>query len=459
MLTDYRSILRLAWPVVLSNAMDTFMMMVDRLFLSRLENAAGSEVVLGGAIGGAVIAWLVEAPLLGMLLYTNAMASQSFGRGERERCAQVCVQAMYWVLLYYPLLLALSGLVPGLLLGVGHAPALAEQEWNYARVLIIGTIFPLLRLPLNSFFIASNRSGLVMKVSFIGLALNIPLDYWFIFDLSFLGLRPTDLGLNPGIAGAAAATVAAQILTWLLLFLIFLRQSRVWRIARAWRWRGKIHRELLRFGLPASVEGFLTSLLFNMFLMLFNSISPLVAAAATITFSWDLCNFIVLLGIGTATTTLVGQSLGAGDIARARRYTRLILSGALAFSGFVSLWFIFAPDLLSRAFVTNAAAQQQELLCLSRQMLRLATFYLLSDALGVVMRGALNSAGDTVAVMLISMSMQLLLIAGVIVMLKVWKLGAIEIWAFFVAYVLLVNLAFAWRYATGRWTRRWEQRP
>ncbi|MEM9424254.1 MAG: MATE family efflux transporter, partial [Spirochaetota bacterium] len=178
---DYKKIILLAYPVILSNAIDTIMMMVDRLFLARVGNTA--EVTLGGAMGGGVIAWLMQAPILGLLQYTNAMASQNFGRGHLPRCAQVTSQSMYWALLYYPLLLGLSQFIPMIFAAIGHDPDLAAAEWSYSRILLIGSIFALLRIPLNSFFIASNRSNLVMKISFLGLLLNIPLNYWFIFNV------------------------------------------------------------------------------------------------------------------------------------------------------------------------------------------------------------------------------------------------------------------------------------
>ena len=461
---DYRKIVLLAFPVVFSNAVDTVMMMLDRLFLARVVVDGGSEVLLGGAMGGAVISWLVQAPLVGLLLYTNALASQNFGRGNLPRCTQVSAQAMYWALALYPFMLFLAGFTPDILIWMGHDPVMADAEWTYSRILIYGGLFSQLRIPLNSFFIASNRSSLVMRVSFIGLMFNIPMDYWLIFDVPFSlnmgawgnwNLQPSALGLSTGIAGAAVATLAAQSLTFCLLFVLFLRQRREYRVAESWYLRLDIHSELLRFGLPASLEGSLVSFSFNIFLMLFNAISPLVAAAGTITFSWDLCNFIVLMGIGTATTTLVGQSLGEGNILRAKRYTCLILLGALSFSGFISLWFIFAPDLLSRVFVSEAALEREALLAMSHKMLRLATFYLLADAVGVVMRGALNGAGDTFAVMLISASWHLLLLVGAVVVLRVLHLGAIEVWTFFVVYVLFMNATFALRYLSGRWSRRW----
>ncbi len=461
---DYKTIVLLAYPVILSNAVDTLMMMVDRFFLSRFGNAA--EIMLGAAMGGGIIAYMLQAPITGLLLYTNAMISQNFGRKQLPRCAQVTSQAMYWVLLYYPFMLALSYLIPSTLAWMEHDPALAKAEWDYSRILIAGNIFAILRIPLNSFFIASNRSNLVMKVSFAALLLNIPLNYWFIFDmplhlhlgrrLGLWNLQPSSLGLSTGIAGAALATVLSQSLACALLLLVFLRQQRKYRVAESWRACFQLHQELLRYGLPTSLELFLNMFAINGFMMLFYSISPLVAAAGTITLSWDLCNFILLLGISTATTTLVGQSLGSGNIALAKRYTHLILVGALIFSGILSLWFFFAPDLLSQFFITDSAIDPEGLRNMSRKMLRLSAFYLLADACGSVMRGTLSGAGDTFVVMLISVSMHFVLLLGAVILRKTLHADAIELWILFGIFILLVNAAFTIRYLKGPWASRWH---
>ena len=457
-LADYKKIALLACPVMLSNATDTLMMMVDRLFLSRFGTEA--EVLLGGSMSGGMIAWLILSPMIGLLSYTNAMASQNFGRGKLPRCTQIISHAMYLALLYYPLALLISSFIPAVLIWAKHDPALIEAEQTYSYIIIYGSIFSLLRIPLNSFFIATNRSGLVMKISFIGLLFNIPLNYWFIFDQPLQwgngSLRPGLLGIGNGIAGAASATVASQILTFMLLLLLFFKQKREYQIAQSWHLRPSIYQELLRYGLPASLEVFTNLLSFNTFLIMFYSISPLIAAAGTIIFSWDSLNFIILMGVNMATTTLVGQNLGANNPAKAQYYTRLILIAALLFSGVMALFFLLVPDLLSKVFIAEGIQEKQALLDISRSFLRLAAIYSLADALGMVMHGALNGAGDTFATMSIYVSMNLILIIGAIVLLKVLHLGAMGLWLFFIIHVLISNTVLACRYASGRWKQRWQ---
>ncbi|WGK68595.1 MATE family efflux transporter [Candidatus Haliotispira prima] len=451
---EYRAVFSLALPIILANTIDTIMMLVDRVFLAHYASG-NSEVVLGGSMGGGVLNWLLQAPLTGLLLYTNPMISQNFGRKKLPLCAGISVQGLYWCVLYYPGMLLLAQFLPSLLLWVGHAPELVEQEWNYGWLLLCGSIFTLLRIPLSNFFIGTNRTGLVLKVTLFGLLLNIPLDYWFIFHTKFFD---TDLP-GDGIQGAALATITAQGLVFLLLFICFLRQKWPYRLKRAWRINRVIHIELLRFGLPGAAENFLTTLCFNGFLLMFYSISPLAAAAGAITFSWELCNFIVMTGIGTAAATLMGQCLGAGNLTQARRYMRLILYMGLLYSGFISLWFALAPGLLAHLFITEQVADPEGLLQLSRQMLQLSALYLFADAAGEILRGGLNGAADTFAVMVVSVTVRLgLLIAGALG-LYLWKLSALQMWELFIIFVFLINGGFALRYFSGRWTRRWTLKP
>ena len=72
-----------------------------------------------------------------------------------------------------------------------------------------------------------------------------------------------------------------------------------------------IAKRLLRFGLPAGIEPFLTWFAFNVFVQIMHSFGPDTAAAATIAFNWDAVAFVPMLGLGVATTTIMGQHIGA----------------------------------------------------------------------------------------------------------------------------------------------------
>lgn len=444
--SDLKQIFLLAYPIILTSAVDTVMMMVDRLFLARVTGIS-SELSLGAAMGGAAIAMIFQSPLFGFLQYTNAMSSQSFGRRDYQRCSSITVQGFYWVLLYYPFLLLIVRFIPHVLRFMQHDPRLAALEYEYARILIAGQLITLARLPLNSFFIATNRSYIVMIASLAGLLANVPLDYIFIFG----GLRVPALGLQ----GAAIATVISQTLVFFILFICFLMQKYQYRIRKAWRISPSVHLELLRFATPAAFDSTINSLCFNLFLMLFYSLGPMVAAAGTITFSWDLVNFIILLGFGTATTTLVGQSLGAGNLERARHLRRMVLTLALSYSSFISFWFIFTPDLLINVFISESTQNPEALRVLSRQMMRLSALYLLTDALSTVYRGALVGAGDTFVIMLIAIFWHLILAIGTWVLVRILDQPPILVWAGFVVFVLFLGISWVLRYYLGTWQKRW----
>ena len=95
-------------------------------------------------------------------------------------------------------------------------------------------------------------------------------------------------------------------------------------------------------------------------------------------------------GIGTAATTLVGQSLGAGRRDMARRFARLSVGlGAVVMSAAGMLLFLLSPAIFS------LLTPDPEVQLLGAQVLRIEAFAEPLFAAAIVTAGALRGAGDT----------------------------------------------------------------
>ena len=95
-------------------------------------------------------------------------------------------------------------------------------------------------------------------------------------------------------------------------------------------------------------------------------------------------------GIGTAATTLVGQSIGAGKTRLAKRYAWIaVLLGTLVMTAMGAIMFGIAPLLLS--WLTPV----QEVRVLGTGVLRIEAFAEPFYAISIVASGALRGAGDT----------------------------------------------------------------
>jgi MATE family multidrug resistance protein len=426
--------------MIASQASETVMLFVDRLFLSRY-----GKLAIAASMSGGLSAFVFTSLFAGIVGYTNAVVAQYYGAGRRERCVETAVQGGYLSVAFLPVVLLLTPLVARFFAVMGHSPEQIAMEYSYFRILILGAIFILLRQVLVGFFLGLGESRTVLIANLAGMVVNIPLNYLLIFGkLGFPEL---------GIRGAAIGTISGTGTIFLILLLRFLSHPYYREYAGRGRWRLRLDgmRRLLRFGLPAGTELFLNVFAFNLFIQLMHGMGPDVATAVTITFNYDMVAFVPMLGLGIAVTSLVGRQMGGGNPEGARRATLLALRVGYSYAGAMMLLFVFGAKPLVALFSGDFGPEDRELVMLAEAMLRLAALYTLADITQLIFSGSLRGAGDTRFVMLISVIIHWLLAAGTWLLIKVVEAPPLSIWVFFIGFVIVLGAAIYLRFRSGRW--------
>ena len=298
-------ILRVALPVVVSRASYTVMLVINRLFLSRV-----GKHELAASMSGGMTSFVMSSFFEGVVGYVTALAAQYYGAGERKMCTRATTQALYLAVASYPILLCCVPLIKVIYAWTGQDPELAIPATVYAQILLVGSILLLIRIALGSFFVGIGKTRIVMIANIASAFVSIPLNYIFIFG---------ELGLPAmGIRGAAYGTICGSLTSFIVLLATYLREisREPFKVEDPWRFRVDIVKRLLRFGIPAGVEPFLNWFAFNIFLQFMHSYGPDTAAAATIAFNWDVIAFVPMAGLGVAATSLVGQFIGATGLRR-----------------------------------------------------------------------------------------------------------------------------------------------
>ena len=437
-----RRILTIALPMVISQATDTVMLFADRLFLSKL-----GKTYIAASMSGGLTNLVLMSLFLGIIGYVNAMVAQFYGGDKKEKCASTVAQGVYLSFLSYPVLLLVLPLVMQFFKAAGHTPHQIGLEYSYLKILLLGSILGFLRTALNSFFIGLGKTRIVMSANILAMVINVPLNYIFIFGK--FGIPAM------GIEGAAWGTVGGSFAAMIMITAFYFgkRYRDEFGTHTNWRVNRELSLKLARYGIPAGLEFFINIAAFNIFLQLIHSYSEDVAAAVTITFNWDLVSFIPMIGVGVATTTLVGQYVGAGDFDGARKAARLSYRIALAYASFMVFLFVTQSHALVSVFTSGFTDVDGKVMNLSIVMLRLAAIYLLADATNLVFSGALRGAGDTRWVMVISGVLHWIMASGVYVLVKVVHASPIKTWLFFIGFILTLGTCMVLRYRFGNWER------
>lgn len=437
---SFSDLLAVALPMIASQASETVMLFVDRLFLSRL-----GAVHIAASMSGGLSSFVFVSLFAGVVGYTNAIVAQYYGAGRNDHTVRTTVQGVWLAVMFFPLVLGLIPVGHGVFRFAGHGDSQLQLEFLYFRVLMWGGLFVMIRQAFVGFFLGIGRTRIVMIANVIGMIVNVPINYVLIFGhLGFPAM---------GIVGAAIGTIIGSAVILLFLAGAFLRHRYYRTTAGGARWRidRSIMEKLVRFGAPAGLELFLNVFAFNLFIQLVHSLGPNVAAATTIVFNYDMVAFIPMIGLGIAVTSLVGRYMGAGDPAGARAATLLALRVGYVYALVMMAVFVGLPRTLISLFTGGLGTDAGAVMGLAIPMLRLAAVYTLADITQIVFGGALRGAGDTRMVAVISVSIHWVMAIAAFLFIRVIELPALQVWYFFVAFAVSLGIAIGLRFASGAW--------
>jgi MATE family multidrug resistance protein len=435
-----RDVLRLALPLVISSLSWTVMTFTDRMFLTWYAQDA-----LAAALPAAVVMWTVICLPWGVCCYANTFVSQYHGAGRPQRIGPAVWQGVWAALAGVPLVMATVPLAPWMFGWAGHSPAVQQQEIQYYQILCYGAVFMLPAEALSSFFTGRGLTFTVMVVNTLTAAVNVVLDYLWIFG--YAGF-PT-----MGIAGAAWATNASLAVRVGVLLWLFLRSDARTAFGTShWGFDPTLFRRLLRYGLPSGLQLTLEVSGFTVFMLYIGRLGEAELAATNLAFNISSLAFMPVFGLSIAASTLVGQHLGddRDDLAAQAAWTTCAL--ALGYMALVSLLYVGAPDvLLWGFFVWNSDAQADHLRATAIVLLRFVAAYNLFDALNMVFVGAIKGAGDTVFVLRAQFVLAVLLCGGSWLVIEGLQWGLYGSWAFVTLWVWVVGLVYLARFWQGRW--------
>ncbi len=336
-------LLRLAWPLILSNGFWALQITLNRVLLSR----AGSDCI-GAATAAAMLYWTPICLLQGVAAYAATFVAQYHGAGQPHRVGPSVWQALYFALASGLAFLALIPLAPMMIALVGHPPALREMEVTYFRCLAVNALPTLVTAAIHGFFVGRGESRTVLLVNGIGLTVTGVLAYaWVSGRWGFPAW---------GVAGAGWATVTGSTLSCLLSLALMFRPSLDPRYATwsGWRPDRDLMSRLLRYGIPSGLMVALDSLAFTLFVLIVGRLGQAELAATSIAFTINLITSLPSLGLGQAVAVLVGRRLGEvrPDLARFATWTGLKLT--LIYTAWVGVLFCTIPDGLAWSFRAEA---------------------------------------------------------------------------------------------------------
>lgn len=435
-----KALVRLAVPIVFANMLQTAYQLIDTFWVGRLGAAAVAAVSLSFP----VIFFLISLGL-GLAIAGTILVAQYQGRGDARMVNQVSAQALSGVVVISVVLAIVGFWAAQLIVGfLGAKPDVLPLATEYLRVSFVGLPFLFAYVIFQSLMRGVGDATTPLYIVTGTVILN------FIFDPLFI------MGFGPvpalGVAGAALATVVTQGLAavvglWMLFsgrYGIALRPANLVPDVRL-LWR------LFKLGFPSAVEQSTQAL--GLMLM-----TILVAGFGTVTLAaygigTRMLSFVIIpaLGLSQATSTLVGQNVGASKVSRAERTTWL--SAGIAFG--VLTIFGLLGFMLAQPIVTLFVPESPGVIQQGTLFVQITAFSYGLIGAQQVLTGAFRGAGDTVVAMAIALiSLWMLQFPLAWLLSSQTSLGSTGLWvAYPVQYVIILLVAVIW-FARGTWKRR-----
>ena len=225
---------------------------------------------------------------------------------------------------------------PWLYRALGGRDEALQAALTYSNYLFAGSI-PVWIVNLQAAALrGSGNVRVPAMVTLVGALVLIPLSPILIFGL---GGAP-----RLGIAGAGVA-FALYYCGAMLFLLRYMASGRGGLTLRPGCLRGRLFADILRVGVPTSINAVLTNLTVIVVTGTVGLFGTTALAAYGIASRLDYILIPILFGLCTATLTMVGIAVGAGAIARARRIAWISCAVGVALTGSIGLVVAAYPPL------------------------------------------------------------------------------------------------------------------
>lgn len=249
-----------------------------------------------------------------------------------------------------------------------------------------------------------------------------------------------------GVLGAGMGTALACALVSLAMAWCCCVRNAQLRLRRgeAHAFRPEILKKAFRIGAPVAVQEIAMNGAMVASTMILAPLGAAAIAANSFAVTAESLCYMPGYGVGSAATTLVGRSVGAGDAVQARRYGNICTALGGALMGCTGLlMMIFCP------FVFRLLTPVAEIRTLAAQALRIGLLAEPLFGVSIAAAGALRGAGDTLVPSLLNLGSIWIVRLGLSLLL-VGKLGLRGMWIAMAIELCVRGALMLWRQKTSK---------
>ncbi len=435
-----KSLISLSVPIVFANILQTAYQLTDTFWVGRV----GTDAIAAVSISFPII-FLIVSLGGGLAMAGTILVAQFKGKNDQEMVNHITAQTMMMVFTVSLILAAIGFSLSPFLIGLmGAEPGVYASAVSYMRISFIGMIFMFTYMVFQSLMRGVGDVKTPVYIVLGTVLLNLVLDPLFIF-----GYGPIP---GFGVAGAAMATIATQGLAAAIGVILLIKgKYQIQLFISDLKPDVFLIKKMVKLGFPASVEQATRALGMTVMTFLVATFGTLTVAAYGI--GSRILSFVIIpaMGLSMATSTLVGQNMGAGKPERVDKVLKLSSTAGFVFLTIAGVVIYFFAYQICAVFIPG----EFETIQLSAQFVKIMALSFGFIGIQMALSGALRGTGNTMVSMVLAIiSLWVLRFPVAYVLSMHTMLKETGLWiAFPVANVVAAVVTIIW-FARGTWKQK-----
>lgn len=433
---SYRSIWKVALPIMVSGIAQNVVNVTDSAFLGQL-----GEIAFGAAGNAGIIYFVLVITGMGFTTGAQIIIGRRNGESNFAAIGKLFDHTIYSVIV---LGLLTCGLVyfflPSIINLLISSVNIGEAASQYLNWRLIGIPIALLNFAFIAFFIGIKKTRILSYATLIMAGVNIFLDYALIFG--HFGLP------EMGIEGAAVASVCAEIAS--VLFLVGYTVKKVDRekylLFKFVKIDVHMLRRMFKISAPIMLQSLITLGSWLSFFVIIEHIGERELAISHIVRSIYMVLIIPLFALSSAASTLVSNLIGEGKSELVLKLVFRIMTLSMLCTSVMLLLNIFVPEQMILLF-TNDLSMVDEAMPVMWVISGSVFFF----ASAFIYFHAVTGTGKTGASLLIETVNVLIYLIGAHIIANVLHESLAMVWASEFIYFTFLGLASFFYLKYGNW--------
>ena len=332
-------------PLIGSGIFQQLYNTVDFIFIGNLLNKTSAAAV--GASSSLIYCCI--GLFSGISVGTSVVISQAFGADDRKRADLALHTSVAFGLAGGILLSAATILLAPWVLRILNTPeTVIPEAVTYLRIYMVSVPAMIFYNMGSGALRATGDSDTPFRVLVVCGFVNVAMDALLLIVVPM------------GVAGVAIATLAAQVLSAVIIALalrrgdgaLFLRMSDL-------RIDGHSLKRILRIGLPAGIQTLLITVSNVMVQYYINGFGEVSVAAFATYYKVENFIYLPIMAFGQAATTFSGQNTGAEQFGRVRKGNNILLMLCIAVTCVISGFMLLFPEMVFGWFMKDYGVVKQ----------------------------------------------------------------------------------------------------